>query len=94
MAPLPTRLTLPIVVHSRDAAEDTYAALREWRPAAGKAQLSANMDNQMSELTGPLLTNPNDTYEISFAGVAPGKYPFHCTPHQAMNMKGTITVTP
>jgi plastocyanin len=29
---------------------------------------------------------------ISFAGVAPGAYPYHCTPHIAMNMKGTITV--
>jgi len=24
--------------------------------------------------------------------VKPGQYPFHCTPHLAMNMKGTITV--
>lgn len=63
-------------------------------PAAAKAQLSANMDNQMSELAGPLLSNPNETYEISFAGIPPGKYDFFCTPHLAMNMKGTITVTP
>jgi plastocyanin len=57
-----------------------------------KAQLMANMDNQMSELSGPLVSNPNDTYTISFAGVPPGKYNYHCTPHMAMNMKGTITV--
>ncbi len=31
---LAVRLALPIVVHSRDAAEDTFAALQEWRTAA------------------------------------------------------------
>src|ERR1044071_4858562 len=31
--------------------------------AAAKPQLMANMDNQMSELTGPLLQNAGDTYE-------------------------------
>ena len=61
-------------------------------PAAAKAQLSANMPNQMSELSGPLLLNPNEAYTISFANVPPGQYPYHCTPHIAMNMKGTITV--
>jgi plastocyanin len=60
--------------------------------AAAKPQLMANMDNQMSELSGPLLQNANETYEISFANVPPGKYNYHCTPHLAMNMKGTITV--
>jgi plastocyanin len=61
-------------------------------PADVKPQLLANMPNQMAELSGPLITNPNETYEISFAGVKPGAYPYHCTPHLAMNMKGTITV--
>ena len=31
---------------------------------------------------------------IAFAGIKPGKYSFNCTPHLAMNMKGTVTVTP
>ena len=60
--------------------------------AAAKPQLSANMDNQMSELTGPLLQNVGETYEISFANIPPGKYNYHCTPHLAMNMRGTITI--
>ena len=41
-----------------------------------------------------LLQNANETYEISFAGIPPGVYKYHCTPHLAMNMVGTITVTP
>jgi plastocyanin len=63
-------------------------------PPAAKGQLMANMDNQMGELMGPLLQNPGETYEISFAGIPPGTYNYHCTPHLMMNMKGTITVTP
>jgi plastocyanin len=63
-------------------------------PPAAKAQLMANMDNQMGELMGPLLQNAGETYEISFAGIPPGTYNYHCTPHLMMNMKGTITVTP
>lgn len=61
-------------------------------PADVKPQLSANMPNQQGELSSPLFSNPNETYTISFANVKPGQYPFHCTPHLAMNMKGTITV--
>jgi plastocyanin len=57
-----------------------------------KAQLDANMDQKMSELSSPMLMNPNENYTISFGGVKPGKYTFHCTPHLAMNMKGSVTV--
>ncbi len=61
-------------------------------PATSKDQLNANMVGQISELSSPMLMNPNESYTISFAGVKPGVYPFHCTPHLAMGMKGTITV--
>ena len=61
-------------------------------PADSKAQLDANMDTKMSELQSPLLLNPNEAYTISFGGIKPGQYPFHCTPHLAMNMKGVITI--
>ena len=55
-------------------------------------QLSANMPEQMSPLTGKLLVNPNETYTISFANVKAGTYDYHCTPHLAMGMKGQIKV--
>ena len=61
-------------------------------PADSKAQLDANMDNKMAELSSPTLMNPNEEYVISFGGVKPGKYDFHCTPHLAMGMKGSVTV--
>jgi plastocyanin len=61
-------------------------------PADVKPQLSANMPNQQGELSSPLYMNPGENYTISFANIKPGAYPYHCTPHLAMNMKGTITV--
>jgi plastocyanin len=60
--------------------------------AAAKAQLMANMSEQVTELSGKYLTQPNEEYVISFAGMPAGEYDFFCTPHLAMNMKGKITV--
>jgi plastocyanin len=61
-------------------------------PAAAQAQLSANMQNQMKELTSPMMMTANETYVVSFANVPPGKYDYHCEPHAAMGMTGSITV--
>jgi plastocyanin len=61
-------------------------------PAAAKSQLTANMPEQMSELSGKMLLTANEAYTISFANVPAGTYDYHCTPHLAMNMKGKITV--
>lgn len=61
-------------------------------PADAKTQLSANMPQQVSELSSPMMMNPNETYTISFGKMPAGKYEYHCTPHLAMGMKGTITV--
>jgi plastocyanin len=61
-------------------------------PADAKAQLSANMPNQLAELSSPMLLNPNEEYVVSFAGVKPGKYDYICTPHIANNMRGSVTV--
>jgi plastocyanin len=61
-------------------------------PAAVKPQLSANMPDQMSDLAGKLLVQPNETYTISFGKIPPGTYEAHCTPHLAMGMKQAITV--
>ena len=62
-------------------------------PADVKGQLDANMGpNKLGELSSGLLLTIGDAVTISFAGIKPGKYEFHCTPHLAMNMKGTVTV--
>jgi plastocyanin len=57
------------------------------------AQLDANMPGQkMGPLSGPMVMQPNEPYTVSFAKIPPGKYDYICTPHAAMNMKGTVTV--
>jgi plastocyanin len=61
-------------------------------PADVQAQLNANMPNTTSPLTGPLLTQPNETYTVSFANIKPGTYEGHCVPHLALGMKISITV--
>lgn len=61
-------------------------------PAAGKAQLAANIPNPAAPLTSQMMLNPNEKVTISFANVAPGTYNYNCTPHLAMGMKGVITV--
>lgn len=60
---------------------------------AVKAQLNANMPGQhMGDLSSPMVMQPNEAYTISFAKIPPGTYDYNCTPHAAMNMKGSITV--
>lgn len=61
-------------------------------PDAAEARLSAGMPDQISPLSGPFVINAGDSYTVSFAGVPAGRYEISCLPHQAMGMKGTITV--
>ncbi|MEW5917959.1 MAG: plastocyanin/azurin family copper-binding protein [Gemmatimonadota bacterium] len=43
--------------------------------------------------TGPYLTTPNQTYDVTIdQRFTKGTYNFVCVPHEAMGMKGTITV--
>ena len=60
-------------------------------PADQKDQLFANMPNSMDG-SSPLFVNPNEEWTLSLTNIKPGKYPFFCTPHLAMNMRGEITV--
>ena len=58
-----------------------------------KAQLDANFGtDKMAELSSGLKMNPGDAITVSFGGIKPGTYQFNCTPHLAMNMKGSVTV--
>ena len=59
---------------------------------AAKTALMANMPEQAGELSGKMMIAAGESYTVSFAGVPAGKYNFNCTPHLAMNMKGTVTV--
>jgi len=61
-------------------------------PKGGAEALKKGMANAMSDLTGPFLTQPNEKYDISFAGAPAGTYKGYCMPHVAFNMKITIKV--
>ena len=62
-------------------------------PADVKPQLDANMGtDKMGELSSNMKTNNGESITVSFGKIKPGQYPFHCTPHLALNMKGVITV--
>jgi plastocyanin len=62
-------------------------------PADVRAQLDANMGtDKMGELSSNMKMNPGESVTVSFGNIKPGTYPYHCTPHLALNMKGVITV--
>jgi plastocyanin len=62
-------------------------------PADQKAQLDANMGtDKMGELSSAMKMNPGESITVSFGKIKPGQYPYHCTPHLALGMKGVITV--
>jgi plastocyanin len=61
-------------------------------PAGAVSRLQASMAQTMAPLTGPLLTAPNATYTISFAGAPAGTYEYYCTPHLALGMTAKIVV--
>jgi plastocyanin len=61
-------------------------------PADQQAQLDANISEKMGQLSSALKTNAGESVTVSFANIKAGTYPFHCTPHLALGMKGVITV--
>ncbi len=63
-------------------------------PPGAAEFLKQAMPNQMSPLNGPLFTDSLATYEINFDGAPTGTYGYFCIPHEALGMKGTLTVQP
>lgn len=61
-------------------------------PAGAEAVLNANMQQRLGSLQGPMMTQANQTYRVSFANAPVGSYGYFCLPHKALGMTGTITV--
>lgn len=62
-------------------------------PPDVRPQLDANMGtDKMGELSSSMKMNPGESITVSFGKIKPGKYPYNCTPHLALNMKGVVTV--
>ena len=57
-----------------------------------KDQLFANMGPNSMDGSSAIFINPNEEWTLSLGNIKLGTYPFHCTPHLAMNMKGEIIV--
>jgi plastocyanin len=62
-------------------------------PAGGAAALQKGMKNTIDNLSGPFVTNANETYDVTFAADAPkGTYKGYCTPHLTLGMKMSVKV--
>lgn len=61
-------------------------------PKGAAEALKKGMPNPMSDLTGPFVTQPNEKYDVSFAGAPAGLYKGYCMPHVALGMHIAITV--
>ncbi len=62
-------------------------------PAGAAAVLNAAMAGRtMGDLAGMMVTQPNETFDVSFAGAPTGLYKGYCLPHLALGMKIDITV--
>ncbi len=61
-------------------------------PKGGAEALKNGMANAMGDLTGPFLVQPNEKYDVSFAGAPAGTYKIYCMPHVALGMKITVKV--
>jgi plastocyanin len=59
---------------------------------AGERALRAVMRDTIADLTSQMYMNEGETYTLTMTNVPAGSYPYVCTPHAAMGMRGTITV--
>jgi plastocyanin len=60
-------------------------------PAGAAAALDAGMPDKSGALASPMV-EAGATYSVTFANAPTGDYKYYCLPHQAMGMKGQITV--
>ena len=63
-------------------------------PAGAADPLAALMpaEGKLGPLNGRLMTQPNDTYEITFVGVPTGEYDYFCVPHEALGMVASLSI--
>jgi plastocyanin len=92
----PSELTIKagdvVNFHNKSGGPHNVSFWADSIPAGAADKLKAAMPDQMAPLEGPLLTEPDAVYKVSFAGAPTGDYKFYCLPHLALGMKGKITV--
>jgi len=92
----PSELTIKagdvVTFHNKSGGPHNVSFWADSAPAGAADKLKAAMPDQMAPLEGPLLTEQDGTYKVSFAGAPTGNYKFYCLPHLALGMHGKITV--
>jgi plastocyanin len=81
-----------VTFHNKSGGPHNVSFWADSIPAGAADKLKASMPDQMAPLEGPLLTEQDGTYKVSFAGAPTGDYKFYCLPHLALGMKGKISV--
>lgn len=61
-------------------------------PAGQKDQLWVNMGENSRDGSSPMMIVAGEEWTLSLGNLAAGAYPFVCTPHYAMSMKGEIII--
>jgi plastocyanin len=92
----PAELTIKagdvINFHNKSGGPHNVSFWADSIPSGAADVLKGSMPDQMAPLEGPLLTEPDAVYKVSFAGAPKGDYKFYCLPHLALGMHGKITV--
>ena len=92
----PAELTIKagdvINFHNKSGGPHNVSFWSDSIPSGAADALKAGMPDQMAPLEGPLLTEPDAVYKVSFAGAPAGEYKFYCLPHLALGMHGKVKV--
>ena len=92
----PAELTIKvgdvINFHNKSGGPHNVSFWADSIPKGAADVLKGSMPDQMAPLEGPLLTEQDAIYKVSFAGAPAGDYKFYCLPHLALGMHGKITV--
>jgi plastocyanin len=92
----PAELTIKagdvVTFHNKSGGPHNVSFWTDSIPSGAADLLKGTMPDQMAPLEGPLLTEPDAAYKISFAGAPTGEYKFYCLPHLALGMHGKLTV--
>jgi plastocyanin len=82
-----------VVFHNVSGGPHNVKFFEDSIPAGAKDMLVPQIKDGLEPLSTALVTEPNATIALSFAGAPVGVYSFTCVPHQAMGMHGKVTVT-
>jgi plastocyanin len=92
----PAELTIKagdvITFHNKSGGPHNVSFWGDSIPKGAGDVLKSAMPDQMAELQGPLLTEQDAQYKVSFAGAPTGEYKFYCLPHLALGMHGKLKV--